>query len=174
MTAPSDWRELSRAEVKTARLTNAGSLKSGLLMSDYDIYTKVLMYSEEDTSMMLSRLKLQKLEDLKIQIMSQNPQLLGVGVPTPEEAGKEIGSEAGGPTPDLGAETPPPPEGETPPPAEGEAPPPEGEAPAPEGEAPATDEIPEAEENDLKKYNLEIINYGIEQDHEDRDDSTMS
>lgn len=173
MTAPSDWRELSRAEVKTARLTNAGSLKSGLLMSDYDIYTKVLMYSEEDTSMMLSRLKLQKLEDLKIQIMSQNPQLLGVGVPTPEEAGKEIGSEAGGPTPDLGAETPPP-EGETPPPAEGEAPPPEGEAPPPEGEAPATDEIPEAEENDLKKYNLEIINYGIEQDHEDRDDSTMS
>jgi intein/homing endonuclease len=171
MTPPSDWRELSRAEVKTARLTNAGSLKSGLLMSDYDIYTKVLMYSEEDTSMMLSRLKLQKLEDLKIQIMSQNPQLLGVGVPTPEEAGKEIGSEAGGPTPDLGAEAPPPAEGETtPPPAEGETtPPPEGEPPTT-----ATDEIPDAEENDLKKYNLEIINYGIEQDHEDRDDSTMS
>ena len=174
MTAPSDWRELSRAEVKTARLTNAGSLKSGLLMSDYDIYTRILMYSEEDTSMMLSRLKLQKLEDLKIQIMSQNPQLLGVGVPTPEEAGKEIGSEAGGPTPDLGAEAPPPAEGEAPP-AEGETPPsPEGEAPPAEGEASATDEIPDAEEDDLKKYNLEIINYGIEQDHEDRDDSTMS
>jgi hypothetical protein len=96
--------------------------------------------------------------------------LLGVGVPTPEEAGKEIGSEAGGPTPDLGAEAPPPAEGETPPPPEGETP------PTPEGETspPATDEIPDAEENDLKKYNLEIINYGIEQDHEDRDDSTMS
>jgi hypothetical protein len=176
MTPPSDWRELSRAEVKTARLTNAGSLKSAQLMSDFDIYTKVLMYSEEDTQGMLSRLKLQKLEDLKIQIMSQNPQLLGVGVPTPEEAATEIGAEAGGPSPDLTSGEQPPalpgPEGEQQPTEPQGSSQPTEEAP-PEV-AGSTDEIPEAEEEDLKKYNLEIINYGIEQDHEDRDDSTMS
>jgi len=177
MTPPSDWRELSRAEVKTARLTNAGSLKSGQLMSDYDIYTKILMYSEEDTNNMLSRLKIQKLEDLKIQIMSQNPQLLGVGVPTPEEAGSELGTEAGGPAPDLGSDTPALPGPESSPesnPPTGETTPPETAPTEAEKSTTQTDEIPEADEEDLKKYNLEIINYGLEQDHEDRDDSTMS
>lgn len=46
MTSPSDWRELSRNEVKTARFGNAASLKGSLLMSDFDILTKILMHSE--------------------------------------------------------------------------------------------------------------------------------
>jgi hypothetical protein len=66
-----------------------------------------------------------------------------------------------------------PPEG-TPP----EGAPPEGTPPeASDSESEpgsSTDEIPEAGEEDLKKYNLEIMNYGLEQDHEDRDDSTMN
>lgn len=169
MTPPSDWRELSRAEVKTARFTNAGSLKGAQLMSDFDIYTKILMYPEEDTAMMMSRLKLQKLEDLKLQVMAQNPQLLGVGVPTQPDAGSEVGAEPGGPTPDLSSgEQPPaeaPPEGEQPP---AEAPP-EGE----ESPGSAAEEVPRASDEDIKKYNLEIMNYGLEQDHEDRDDSYM-
>ena len=177
MTPPSDWRELSRAEVKTARLTNAGTLKGSLLMSDFDIYTKILMYPEEDTDVMLSRLKLQKLEDLKLQVMAQNPQLLGVGIPNQDQEGTEMGAETGGPTPELSPEgTPPegaPPEG-TPP----EGAPPEGTPPeASDSESEpgsSTDEIPKAGEEDLKKYNLEIMNYGLEQDHEDRDDSTMN
>lgn len=168
MTAPSDWRELSRAEVKTARYTNAGSLKGAQLMSDFDIYTKILFYSEEDTSMMMSRLKLQKLEDLKIQIMSQNPQLLGVGVPSEEKQTPEIGTEAGGPTPELSS-------GETSPEQSTEEQPPSEQETKPEqGLGKSASEIPEASEEDIKKYNLEIYSYGTEQDFEDKDTSYMS
>jgi len=166
MTPPSDWRELSRAEVNNARLTSAGTLKSGILMSDFDIYTKILKYSEDETSTMLGRLKLQKLEDLKLQIMAQNPQLLGVGVPSQDDQDSEIGVQPGGPTPEISN-------------TEAEPPQPEGDDAGTEEEpeekiGSATDEIPKANSEDLKKYNFEIKGYGIEQDHEDRDDSTMS
>ena len=167
MTPPSDWRELSRAEVKTARYTNAGSLKGAQLMSDFDIYTKILMYSEDDTALMMSRLKLQKLEDLKLQVMAQNPQLLGVGIPSQSESGTEVGAEPGGPAPDLQSGEPPLP-GEQPP-----AQPEEQEQPETETPGEAADEVPKASSEDIKKYNLEIMNYGLEQDHEDRDDSYM-
>src|SRR5690606_34103375 len=46
MTPPSDWRELSRAEVITGRFGNATTLKSGQIMADFDIHTKILKYSE--------------------------------------------------------------------------------------------------------------------------------
>jgi hypothetical protein len=59
MTPPSDWRELSRAEVTTSRYSNASTLKSGILMSDYDIMTRILKYTEDETDEMLSRLKVQ-------------------------------------------------------------------------------------------------------------------
>jgi hypothetical protein len=42
-------------------------------MSDYDILTKWLKYSEDEAKKMLARLKIQKLEDLKLQIIAQNP-----------------------------------------------------------------------------------------------------
>jgi hypothetical protein len=175
MTPPSDWRELSRAEVRTARFTNAGALKGGMLMSDYDIYTRILMYSDEDTSMMLSRLKLQKLEDLKIQIMSQNPQLLGVGIPNQQSPDTEVGAEAGGPTPELAA-------GGAPP--EG-APPEEAPEGAPPGASPedtdekskpgdSASEVPIPSEDDIKKYNMEIKDYRTDMDYEDKDTSYLS
>jgi hypothetical protein len=81
MTPPSDWRELSRAEVVNGRYSNATTLKSGQLMADYDIMTRILKYNDEETEEMLSRLKIQKLEDLKLQVLAQNPQLLGIGIP---------------------------------------------------------------------------------------------
>lgn len=176
MTAPSDWRELSRAEVTTARYTNAGTLKSGQLMADYDIMIKILKYSEDEADEMLARLKLQKLEDLKLQVLAQNPQLLGVGIPGQDQGGgQELGAEPGGPTasPDpmaaaggAGAGAPPPPTAtasgadETPPvdPTNGG-----GQAP-PEGA-----NIPEPDGEDIKKYDLEIQDYESEQDREDID-----
>ncbi len=81
MTPPSDWRELSRAEVTTNRINNASSLKSSQLMADWDIQTRWMKYSEDETEEMLARLKIQKLEDLKLQVLAQNPQLIGVGIP---------------------------------------------------------------------------------------------
>jgi hypothetical protein len=173
MTPPSDWRELSRAEVVTARYGNAGTLKSGQLMADYDIMIKILKYSEDETDEMLARLKLQKLEDLKLQVLAQNPILMGVGIPGAQPEGQELGAEAGGPgampQPDpmaagAGAGSPPPPPTAT---ASGadETPDqdPSGQKP-PEGAA-----IPEPEEEDIKKFDLEIQDYEAEQDKENID-----
>src|SRR5690606_3225465 len=68
--------------------------------ADFDIHTKILKYSEEETQEMLSRLKIQKLEDLKLQVLAQNPQLLGIGIPGQDaQPGQELGADPGGPAP---------------------------------------------------------------------------
>jgi len=177
MTAPSDWRELSRAEVVTARYTNAGTLKSGQLMADYDIVTKILKFSDDEADEMLARLKLQKLEDLKLQVLAQNPQLLGVGIPGADAGGGqgELGTEPGGPgmSPDPMA-------GGDPMAAAGGgagAPPPTATASGadetpdadPGSKAPEGANIPEPDGEDIKKYDLEIQDYEAEQDREDID-----
>jgi intein/homing endonuclease len=164
MTPPSDWRELSRAEVVNARYGNAGTLKSGQLMSDYDIYTKILKYHEDEAEEMLARLKIQKLEDLKLQVLAQNPQLLGVGIPGQEEGqeGQELGATAGGPSamPEPGGQPPSGPSPEMPMPTGGAAAKTEGEQPA---------NIPDPTEDEIKKYDLELQNYDYESDIEDID-----
>ena len=166
MTAPSDWRELSRAEVTTARFANAGTLKSSQIYSDYDIYLKILHHSEDEADEMLARLKLQKLEDLKLQVLAQNPALMGIGIPGAEQSSPELGTDPGGPS-------------MSPDPSMGGGMPPAGGAPAPMpgGMPPATasgaDEtppidnksatqsvnIPEPDGEDIKKYDLEITDY---------------
>jgi hypothetical protein len=180
MTPPSDWRELSRNEVITARYANAGTLKSGQLMSDYDIYRLILKFSEDEIEEMLARLKLQKLEDLKLQIVAQNPAILGVGIPGQEQPGQELGAEAGGPapqlSPDMGGMPPAggPPMGAPPPAADApDTPPMDGNPPpAPEGQQPPQgQELEDPSEDDIKKFDLEIQDYSSEQDHEDRDRS---
>lgn len=168
MTAPSDWRELSRSEVVTARYGNASTLKSSSLMSDFDIMTKILKYGEEETEEMLARLKLQKLEDLKLQILSQNPQLLGVGIPGQQQSNQEIGTGPEGPNnmiaPDESQEQ----QQGTP----GEAPP-EGDQSqgAPEGPEQSAQPVSleDPTEEDIKKYDLELQSYESEQDVEDID-----
>lgn len=105
MTPPSDWRELTRAEILSNRLNNAANVKGSQLMSDYDIHVKLLKYSEDDSKEMLARLKIQKLDDLKLQIIAQNPSIVGVGLPGPDDL--EVGMEPGGPSPMLGSEQPP-------------------------------------------------------------------
>lgn len=170
MTPPSDWRELSRAEVITGRFGNATTLKSGQIMADFDIHTKILKYSEEETQEMLSRLKIQKLEDLKLQVLAQNPQLLGIGIPGQDaQPGQELGADPGGPAPNPspdgsgagGGQPPQAPPAATP---EGEGQPDQPDQPPPEGVS-----LPEPEEEDVKKYDLEIQDYESEMDHEDID-----
>lgn len=176
MTPPSDWRELSRAEVVTNRINNANGLKGSQLLSDYDILTKWMKYTEEETNEMISRLKIQKLEDLKLQVLAQNPQLLGVGMPGQGE--NEIGTEPGGPNPNLGPQQPPPqpgPGGEEPPPAG--APVPQGPPmpPPPQGgggmmpPAQQAKPLPDPTEEDILKYDLDLQTYDSEQDVEDID-----
>lgn len=199
MTPPSDWRELSRAEVVNGRYGNATTLKSGQLMADWDIMVRILKYTEDEAEEMLARLKIQKLEDLKLQVLAQNPQLLGIGIPGQDaQPGQELGAEAGGPNPNpMGGDpmggmggppgAPPPPGGappggapsmadETPPvdggtqPGGAGAPPGGGQPPAPPGATPPEGSpLPEPEPEEIKKYDLEIQDYETEMDHEQPD-----
>lgn len=172
MTPPSDWRELTRMEVVSARINNAGQLKGSQLLSDFDILTKWLKYSEEEAKIMLARLKLQKLEDLKLQIIAQNPQLLGVGLPGPDE--QTVSTEPSESNPNLGGapEAPPPEMGGD----MGGAPPEMGAAPggpppgAPPGQGPGVS-LAEPSDEDISKYDLEIQDYAREQDDEEIDSS---
>jgi len=179
MTPPSDWRELSRAEVTNNRIQSASSLKSAQLMSDYDVHVRYLRHTEEETQEMIARLKIQKLEELKLQVLAQNPQLLGVGIPGQQQQdGQEIGSQPGGPSPmlggDAGAGGAPP--GGAPPGGGGlglaaEEPP---EAGGPTGAKPEKTDtggkpLPDPSDEDIVKYDLEIQDYEAEQDVEDID-----
>lgn len=171
-TPPSDWRELTRAEVIGGRIQNVGSLKGVQIMSDYDLLTKFLKYSEEEAKIMLARNKIQKLEELKMQIVAQNPHLIGAGLPGPDE--EQMGSEAGpgnpmpGGQPDENA----PPDGA--PPDMGGVPP-GGPGPAPQapGGAPAVaaPPLPDPSGEEIRKYNLDIKDYGSDLDDEEWDDS---
>lgn len=178
MTPPSDWRELTRAEVVTNRLNNASNLKGSQLMSDYDIMTKWLKYSEEEAKNMLARLKMQKLEDLKLQIIAQNPALLGVGLPGPNET--EVGTEPGGPSPMLAPQAEPnvAPAGAEMPPA-GAIPPgatamrkymdDEDEMSQETQISGSGNVLPEPSEEDIRKYDLDIQDYEKEMDQEEID-----
>lgn len=160
MTPPSDWRELSRAEVISTRIQNAGSLKGSQLMSDYDILTGTLHLSEEETKKMLARNKIQKLEELKMQIVAQNPALLGVGVPGDNE--EHINTEPSEQNPMLG-DTPPSPEMNDP----GMNEPMDQEMPE-QGQK-NQPLVPEPSDEDIKKYNLDIKDYARDQDQEEID-----
>lgn len=162
MTPPSDWRELSRMDVLNARLNLATQLKSSNLMSDYDIYINWLKYNQDETDEMLGRLKIQKLEELRTQVLSQNPQLLGIGVPgSDENEENQLGTEAGGPSMNLEA-----------PSTETESP----ESTAPQITEPKQSEpssnsqgLAEPEQEDIEKYGLEIEDYESEMDEENPD-----
>jgi intein/homing endonuclease len=180
MTPPSDWRELSKAEVLNTRLGIASQLKSGALMSDFDIYVNYLGYDKETTRDMLSRLKIQKLEDLKIQIIGQNPNLLGVGIPDINE--KEVGVVPGISSEDIQVPDEQNPEGldqqqqntEISP----EQSPPEGaDVQSQETEAQQQDSpkpLPEPDKDKIKKYGLEVEDHETNMDYEDKDYSIES
>jgi intein/homing endonuclease len=164
MTPPSDWRELSRLDVVNARLSVATQLKSSVLMADYDIYLNWLKYTPEETEEMLGRLKVQKLEELRSQVVAQNPQLLGIGVPGSEdESENQIGTEPGGPSMNLESPAEQMPAEQAP-----ETTDQSNEQPSeqPEGE---TQELAEPEKEDIEKYGLEIQDYEYEMDEENPD-----
>jgi hypothetical protein len=162
LTPPSDWREMSRAEVTTNRYNNAGSLKASQLFSDYDILTEILKYSPEEAKQKIARMKIQKLEELKLQIVAQNPALLGVGVPG--DNAQEIGAQPGGPNPmlspgDQGGQP------QLPAPEEGGG---QG-GETPESGAPAGASLPDPTPEDIRRFDLGIQTYSAEQDREEVD-----
>jgi hypothetical protein len=161
MTPPSSWKELSEAEIMNNRMNMVTTLKSSMLMSDFDLLTRFMKISEDEAERIISRNKIQKLEDLKIQIIGQNPQLLGVGTPGSEQGENEMGVEPGGPTANLGSE------GETPETQEG----PEQETQEPEAQKSKSESspLPDPTEEEIKKYDLGMEDYSRNVDREEID-----
>lgn len=161
MTPPSEWRELSRAEIVNNRIQNVTSLKSAGLISDFDLLRDWMHYTEEETKDIIARSKLQKLEDARLQVLQQNPQLLGVGIPSQED--EEVGASEEGPNKQLEVPSEAPPEG---------APEAMGGVEAPQPSAPSTSSVeplPEPSEEDIQKYDLSIQDYAAEEDMESQD-----
>lgn len=162
MTPPSAWREMSMMEVKNGQIGLATQLKSSLLMADFDILTRILKYEEQDARGIETRTKIQKLDDLKLNVLAQNPQLLGVGIPGQDpHPGPEMGAEPGGPGLN------PTPDGQQPPPDQ--QPPPQEDKPHEPKPEPA--ELPEADPKDIKRFDMEIQSYEDDMDREERDES---
>lgn len=158
MTPPSEWRELSRVDITNARIQAATSLKTGKLLSDYDILNKWMNYSETETKVLISRLKMQAIEEAKLQVIAQNPALLGVGIPVDEsEKDKpEIGATPEGPHQDIS-------------PDQEQAALPQqdlGQEPAQTQGGESAPPLPEPTEEDIDKYDMRIQTYSSDQDVE--------
>lgn len=163
MTPPSSWKELSEAEIMTNRINVVTTLKSSMLMSDYDLLTRYMKIPAEEAQRIISRNKIQKLEDLKIQIVGQNPQLLGVGTPAAQSNEPEMGVDSEGPVPNLEDQSG---EGEQPPqeqPEEGQQ---QGQEPQESG---PIAELPDPSDDEIKKYDLGMEDYSRSMDSEEID-----
>jgi hypothetical protein len=174
MTPPSHYREISENEVKDARVNRLSTLKGTMVLSDLDLLVDVMHYPEEEAKQKVARAMTQKLQELKLQVMSQNPQLLGIAMPEPGK--NEMGTDAQGPTPSQmpGQEA-----GGQPPPQQGQ----EMEAePGQEGGMSAMDtygqnppqpqggKIPEPEEQEIRQYDMEILDLSKGIDEEEVDE----
>jgi hypothetical protein len=165
MTPPSEWRELSRQEINEARYNRAAAMKGAQLMSDYDIFVDILKVDKDKAKEYVARMKDQKLEDLKLQLMGQNPTLLGLGQPPSDS--QEIGTDATGPSPQLAPQQ------------QQEEPPQEDQAQGQEGQGgeeeqpPQQSTLPDPTEDDIEKYDLAIKDYSKEIDVEEVDTAEL-
>jgi hypothetical protein len=82
--SPDNRRVQEKTEIVAERVWTAYQLRGTKLLSDHDILTKWLYYSDEEVSDIIAKLKLQKLEELKLQVMAQNP--VGLMIRMPGEA----------------------------------------------------------------------------------------
>lgn len=159
MTPPSHYRELMENEIKDARVNRITTLKNSNMFSDYDLMVDEYKLSPEVAKEKISRTMIQKLQELKLQVMSQNPQLLGIKAPSPN-APNDIGTESGGPNPQMGENPQEQPENNT---SELDT----------ESESQNYGPLPEPSEDDLKTYDLEIYDYSKGIDEEEIDASEV-
>jgi hypothetical protein len=171
MTPPSDWREISRNEVTEARYNRAAAMKGAQLMSDYDILVDILKFDPDKAKEYVARMKQQKMEDAKLQVMVTNPEYLGLG--NPPDGEKEIGADASGPNPDL---SPPDQQGQPGPESAGDdQSPPADELSGPAGAKPKAEpaSLPTPSKEAIQKYNLNIRSYDKEIDEEEVDTAEL-
>lgn len=174
MTPPSDYRQLSKAEVEEGKVNRAIALKGAMLFDDYTLLTDYLDIKPDKAKEIIGRLKLQKLEELKLSIMAQNPQVLGIGLPGDDAV--EIGAQAGGanpmlaPTEDQNQQQNQSQQPALPPPTENQEQPPQLE---PQGEEAEGQPLPNPSDDDIKKYDMEIKSYASEMDEEEVDETDV-
>jgi len=190
LTPPSPYREMSENDVTQARFDRAMAIKGSQLFSDFDVLTRILKIPPDEAKEIVSRSTIQQLQQLKLQIMAQNPQLLGIAMPAQPAPDMGAGAEGGGMNPEA-----PPPEGGEGGEIPGTLPPPEGGGEAPpaappmmkkmgDGSKSAADTygqpqksqgsgLPDPDHEDIKKYDLEIMDYSKEQDEEEIDASEL-
>lgn len=175
LTPPSDWRTINRNEADEPKYNRAATMKGAQLMSDYDILVRILGFGEEESKEIVARNKAQRIEELKLQIIGQNPSELGLG--SQSDQGIQIGASPGGPTPQL-----PPPSQEGGGQQPGQEPGPQQgggeEQPTPNqpGQTKQTQnlpELPEPSEDDIKKYNMALDDVDPDQEDEEVDDSEV-
>jgi len=183
MTRPSPYKEISEMEVINHRLNIIAQLKGMMIMSDYDLLTRYWNATETDAEDIIARAKAQKMEDMKFQILGQNPALLGMGIPGQEGDENEMGTGADGPNPMLGPTPDKQPDGNQ---ENKESPDEQNINPDnPEKDnlnnqdtdsQPNMDSkvepLPIPSDEDLEKYNLELQDYDRYQDAEDIDFGT--
>ena len=169
ITISSEYKELARMEIDNNRINNANALKGSMLYSDWDILTRILKIPESEAEEMIARMEDQKIREARLQIAVQNPQILGIGTPGEDET--QMGTEPGGPNPMLG------PDGSQPP---GGAPPAGGPDQGAGGVFQKDSlnkmnvvDLPDASDEEIKKYDLEILSYGQEMDYDEPDYSAL-
>lgn len=54
---------------------DVSTMKASSILPDEEILTKVMNYSKEEAKELLAKMKVQKMEDIKLQVLAQNPQL---------------------------------------------------------------------------------------------------
>lgn len=170
ITPPSDWRRINRNEVDEVKFNRAATMKGSQLMSDYDIFIEIMEYDEHEAKEMVARIKAQKLDDLKMQMIAQDPRLLGFN--TPEQMGTPMGTAPGGPNPQLNPDGSP---QQPQPPAGPESPEESPEQqqqnlqPGQQEKVQAVANLPEPTEEEVKRYALEIKGHKKDFDDEEVD-----
>ena len=70
-TSPSDWLELSRAELLSSRYNLASSIKGSMIYDDFTILTKLLNHTDEEAREIIDRIEAQQLRMQEIQAQGQ-------------------------------------------------------------------------------------------------------
>lgn len=176
MTPINHYLELSYAETLSNRINNANSLKSSGLFSDYDILTTIFKYSESKAREIMSRAKVQQLEQARLQVILSNPEMFGIGIPSDEENSTQIGTDEMGPNPQLGDEL----SGNENEFSGSDLSQSDGNEeklslnpPQSQSNEMNTEMLPEPSDDDIRKYDLEIRNYAQEEDREEIDFSEI-
>lgn len=179
LTSPYPVRDFTMNEINESRYNRAMAVMQAGLFSQFDVLTRILSIPESEAKKIVARAQAQKLMDLRLQMMAQNPELMGVA--QAQSGMPELGTDAAGPNGELGSGD----QGQMPPAENSSAEPSSANIPEPDektrgaedtyGQEPKSESkpLPEPDEDDIAKYDLGIEDYTQDIDSEDIDVSEL-